>query len=1023
MSTAKDQEAMLFAALSGPFEPGQALSALNAVNKSVDLAMAATRLAELCDINPTAAEDLWLIRTPTRHVLLANLKEQDRLAAAVAKRRRLDPDEQTQDLLAVLLDQAPLSREQISQSLEGDCERAQLERIILALDRAGDSAPSHDLLPLVRAALARLDRAQKMAQLAERGFFGREQECAQIATWLAQPVMLPPASCLFLSGAPGIGKSTLLGESVRRFFMFYQPLVLRLDFDRAGLDVQDLLGLTMEATRQLAEQLEGDVGGLFNARLNAGRISDKNSKSKQFLRQSFPMPLARSLGTAVLESNRPVLVVLDTLEVLRGRGESHPGELFRWLDRLIELGVKPLRVLAAGRGDALDRLQAFAGNDPDQPLRLIERIDLHGLEEPAALALLDKLGAPAHYRQELVELAQGNPLKLRLGAEIAKRPGAKRLPRRKRNEEVSSAFLYRLLLSRIDDPLLKKLAHPGLIVRRINAEVIRQVLAPALGLGSLTAERADELFDQLATQHWLVEADPGAPRYLKHRSDMRALLLPLLYSGAPRLSARVDAAAMRWFARLDQPWAQLEAVYHQLQLSRSGSGLPIISSQLAAQFDSQTLEELPREVADRLRNLRGERSSELRGAWPGGDSERDAAILRESLTILKRQDWIEATYLVRSITNEGGVDLRSVAADAVRTLLWRSGQWARARQWLVERDRFDDSDDDLADLPAELALARLEMRAEFSPDRLRRQWLTARPDIARLAQAASTASDDCARHGALALLLGNVPDPYHFALAREGDSNLAAAAGEIWLGVHGKDAQTAIEAGRRQLARVAPQVQALQQVEPGRVLATLTPYASFARHLSLIPGKSALGDSAEHFATAIDKAGGLFEQPLPMPGRQDSGDPLGALTAIGLFADWAQACAFIDRDEHLVLIGRAAERWRRTLGGDWEIGRRFGRWRALPALDHSVESRLHLLLTAPDGLQQASWQLQVWDDALPGRVLLALLHKRLGAVIAEAQQAQPGPDAARSITRQLLARAVPAVFAPALAVLILNAKL
>ncbi|MDD0976374.1 AAA family ATPase [Pseudomonas fontis] len=1019
MSINKAQDAVVFAALSGPFDPGKALMAMKIASKPVDFAMLATRLADLCDIRPTDAEDLWLLRTPTRHTLLANLKKQDRLAAEVATRRGLDPDEQTQDLLAVLLDQAPLSRAHISQCLEGATEQAELERIILALDRAGSSAPSHDLLPLARAALGSLDRAQKMEQLAERGFFGREVELAQIAAWLAQPATQGPVGCVFLTGAPGIGKSTLLGESVRRLSMHHRPLVLRLDFDRAGLDVQDLLGLTMEATRQMAEQLHGDVATLLDARLKAGRIEDKHSKGKQSLRQQLPRALARSLGQAVLASGRPVLIVLDTLEVLRSRGESHPGALFAWLDQLIELGVTPLSVLAAGRGDALDSLQPSR----HQPWRQIEQVELRGLEEAAALALLDRLGAPAQCRQELLELAQGNPLKLRLGAEIARRPGGERVLRHQRDEEVSSAFLYRLLLSRIDDPLLKKLAHPGLIVRRINGQVIREVLAPALGLDSLSIERAEELCNQLATQHWLVEADPGAPGYLKHRSDMRALLLPLLYSDAAELSARVDEAAMRWFTRLEQPWARREAMYHRLQLSRRGTALPSMSSQLAAQFDSQMLEELPRLVADRLRNLRGERSSELRGDWSNGDGEHDAAIVRESLTILKRQDWIEASYLVRSVTNEGGLDPSSPAADALRMLLWRSGQWAGARHWLQARDHIRAGDDDLPDLPAELALVRLEMRAEFEPNRLRLNWLRWRPDIARLDEAAITASDDCASQGALALLLGNLPDPYHFPTGREGESNLAAAASEIWLGVKGGEAQVAMEAGHRQLDRVGPQVLALHQVEPGRILSTLTPYASFARHLSLLPGKNALGESARHFANALDHAGGLFDLSHSMPARLDTGDPLGALTDIGLFADWAQACAFIERDEDLVLIGRAAERWRRTIAGDWSIGRRIGRWRAMPPLDQVVERRLSMLLDAPDSLHQAHWQLQVWDEATPGQALLPTLRQRLGDVAKGRLHDRSSPDTARGITRLLQARGIPALFAPALAVVILNANL
>ncbi len=1010
-------EATLFAALSGPFAPAKALET---APLAIDLAMAATRLADLCDIRPADAENLWLLRTPVRHRVLAGLKQQNRLDTEVARRRSLDPDEATRDLLAVLVDEAPLSRGHINRTLQQAAGRAELERIILALDRAGASAPSHDLLPHARAALGRFERAEKMARLAERGFFGRESEWARISEWLERPDSFPPVGCLFLSGLPGIGKSTLLGEAVRRISEAHQPLILRLDFDRAGLDVQDLLGLTMEAVRQLAEQLEGSLTELLDARVAAGLI-DKRAKDPSSWRQQMPKKLAVSLGTAVSRSGRPLLVVIDTLEVLRGRGESQPDQLLRWLDRLVEAGVAPMRVLAAGRGDALDGLNTGARNSFNQPTRRIERIELHGLEDAAALALLDKLETPRRDRRDLLAMAQGNPLTLRLGAELAK--SEKGLPKGQRNKKVNSASLYRVLLSRIDDPVLKQLAHPGLIVRRINVEVIRQVLAPALALEPMSVERAEELCTRLASHHWLIETDLGAPGYLKHRSDMRAVLLPLLYSNAARLAAQVDSAAMRWFAGLPQPWARLESLYHRLQLSRRGAELPTLTSQDAAQFDNETLEELPPQVANRLRSLRGERSSELRGDWAGNAAVQDESIINECLTVLRRQDWSEANYLIHSIGEGRRPHMASPAADAVRLLLWRSGQWAEARRWLRERDRFVEGDDDLAQLPEELALARLEMRAEFDPEALRRNWREWRAQIDRLERTASNASDDCGRYGALGLLLGGLPEPYRFPLVRDGDRDLVEAANDIWTGETGNEAWLALEAGRRQLMRYGASGAGLYDHESGRALATFTPYAGVARHLLLLPENRALNESVGRFAAAVGNAGELFDQDRPMPLQLDGEDPLTSLTDIGLLADWALSCAFVEGNQDLLQIGRSAERWRRTMAGNWSIGRRRGPWRKRPPLDQTTDQRLVRLLAAGDGLQQAQWQLQVWGEAVADFDLRVLLRQRLKYIAEMTPLGLLECDRPRGITRQLLLRGVPAVFAPAVALLILNAEL
>ena len=45
-----------------------------------------------------------------------------------------------------------------------------------------------------------------------RGFFGRVSETQQIAAWLARPTTKRPVTALFVTGLPGIGKSTLVDE-------------------------------------------------------------------------------------------------------------------------------------------------------------------------------------------------------------------------------------------------------------------------------------------------------------------------------------------------------------------------------------------------------------------------------------------------------------------------------------------------------------------------------------------------------------------------------------------------------------------------------------------------------------------------------------------------------------------------------------------------------------------------------------------------------------------------------------------
>lgn len=1027
-SSALANPALMYAALSGPFAPQQALQQLNLTDGARQLAMAASLLADACDIQPAGSSNRWLMRTPVRHALLSSLGS-DQLAVEVAARQTFDPDPETADLLGALLNQAPLQREAIKAILQAPGDPVQLERVILALDRAGVLAPACDLLPQARSALAEWQRRRMRQQVLERGFFGRDAQLHQIRRWLAQPSRSQPVGCLFITGAPGIGKSSLLAEAVRRCYEDHRPLTLRLDFDRAGLDVRDQLGLTQEAARQLAEQLGEAGGALLQARLAATVLGERTTRSNMDLRQQIPLELVNMIGSAVTASGRSMLVVLDTLEVLRGRGETHIPSLFNWLDELAGHGACPMAVLAAGRGDALDGvreqfpLPGGTTASGARARRQIEILIVPGLEVQAASALLTRLQIAEPEQSALLAIADGSPLKLRLAAEIVQRTGLDHLPKRAQGKEVSAAFLYRLLLSRIDDPGLRRLAHPGLIVRRINAEVIQQVLAPALGLKKPTPQRAEALLDQLASHHWLVEADPGAAGFLKHRSDMRQLLLPLLYQSAPRESAKVDAAAIRWFGARSESWAQVEAAYHQLQLTRSGRAAPTISSQLAAQFDADTLNELPARAADMVRRKLGQRTSQFRSGAPSWDLQRDdSALAEELLSLVEKQDWQEGAFIVRNLVAEGALDPRSAAADGIRTFLWRSGQWAEARRWLNARDRFDSSDADLPHLPEPVGMARLEMRAEFSPELLRRERKNWLPFFRQHYQPRQNMLGSVPLQGALALLVRSLAEVQQAALtsSRADDhvDDAAVAALARWAGMADSVAveRTLEQAKRRFAGAGMVDVQETNDMPFGSLLAPLTPYAGFLTTYRITRQRTDLRDWARTAMTVITRQGQQLSPHLRFDRLRDT-DPVLWLADIGLFAEWLQATAFIHHDADLTLIGRYAERWRRTVAGNWSIGPRRGQWRDHGALDDTLSERLRLLSEAPDPRHAALQQINTWGAALSTDSLRKLLQRRLPGAFREARSAWSRETPLDLITRRLLTHGAPAAVAPALAML------
>lgn len=1001
-----------YAALSAQFDPVAAFPA----GKDADpdaLVEAASVLAAACDVHAGAADRVWLMRVAERRYELRRLEEEGGLEQAVAARRAGDTGPETDDLLAALTGAPPFSEAAVAARLENPDSRDEVERIILALDRAGQAAPAHHLLDVARTALFAWDRRERRAQILSAGFVGREAERGALADWIRRPSSASRVRALFVSGLPGIGKSWLLEEAVRHAHEEgIGPIVVRLDFDRAGLDVGDQVGLTMEVARQVGERLSEGGSALLASRLEAASIHP-DLIDEYRSREKLPSDLAAKIGAAVQSEGRSVLFVLDTLEVLRARGGSHPTRLFEWLDELVRAGVAPMAVIAAGRGDALDSAAD----------RIAERRDLEELESDSAEQLLARLGVPEPLVGKLAALAEGNPLALRLGAKIVAREGGAFLERKVRGR-LSASYLYRFLLSRISDPVLKRLAHPGLVMRRISPQIIAEVLAPRLGLGRIDRGRAKDLFEALEREHWLVEADPVAPGFVRHRSDMRRALLPLLYRDSPRLCARIDEAAMRWFASRSEEWCQVEALYHRLQLVRTQALPPPIDPARAVQFDAEMLQELTPKARDLVLASRGERTLDLREGATGTDYDRGLAA--ELLAIVERSDWSEGQHLVEKAV-ESGLHPRRPPADAVRAFYWRSGRWAQARAWLRERDRLDPGDEDLRDLAPEVQVARMEMRAEFSFDRLD-DLIGGRSDLAELAveqswRAAETRAFGGGLVAAVAQQLGeDIPwnNPAF---------GLFGAARDFWsLDLRLPDHASAVEAATARLSRrieTSPD-RLLDAGPPGmaRLLSVDACFEGFIQILDNTYRRGALAAAAAPVDQRLSAVGGLFPKSKEArPVSPLDQQPIGGLAAMGLLAEWIEAQAFLDRDADLRLLGRSASLWRRAMAGSWCFGRRSPPWPSRP-LDLSIEDRVRMLDTAADPVGEARAQLDLWlGDADHGARNGRALQRRLAGAIRAAGRSLAPDASAAAVAAALLRRRVPAAFAPGLAILVHRGKI
>ena len=151
-------------------------------------------------------------------------------------------------------------------------------------------------------------------------------------------------------------------------------------------------------------------------------------------------------------------------------------------------------------------------------------------------------------------------------------------------------MLYRRVLDHIDDDDVRALAIPGLALRRITAEVIQEVLAPACHLGPVSHDRADELFGKLRRETSLVTGDGDV---LLHRADVRQEILPLLASEDPDGVASIHRYAVRFYGERDTVANRTEELYHRLALGQAPRTLDRRWDDKAGRRLDAALDELP----------------------------------------------------------------------------------------------------------------------------------------------------------------------------------------------------------------------------------------------------------------------------------------------------------------------------------------------------------------------------------------------------------------------------------------------
>jgi hypothetical protein len=383
----------------------------------------------------------------------------------------------------------------------------------------------------------------------------------------------------------GLGKSTLLAKFVldhalaqsRRFPFAY------LDFDRAGIDPERPHQVLLEVVRQIALQYPTAQDGLVRLAedIRSELVSSapsSTSPTKGNIQDPFAsfVELLREHATF---GRRAFLLVFDTVEIVQWNAATM-GKLAALVDELRRKGLDELRVVASGRAD-IPELRKVQGREVPsehimlkpllvaearQMVKALGEASVGGEWRPAWSSAIAGTGRDDDARRE--------PLALRIAVDLVVRVPAERRQTvvddiAREGLEGSGDFVARLyekrIVEHVRDPLARKLAWPGLVVRRVTAEITRELLAESCGIPKEDAGRA---FNALGQEIWMVTREGDA---LRHRPDLRARTLPLMRRKDPVRFGKVAERAVAYFGEHRQRSAEdyAEWIYHRLLAGES----------------------------------------------------------------------------------------------------------------------------------------------------------------------------------------------------------------------------------------------------------------------------------------------------------------------------------------------------------------------------------------------------------------------------------------------------------------------
>lgn len=554
-----------------------------------DAAMPADLLSQLrplCEVATFSSgrKNRWTLLLPERRKALKRLGTRERMNTALAANPLRD-DSALQHAFERVLRPEPLALETLSRDELASLHTVH-EWLVDILDELPDPAAIGKLL-------RRNDLLAPMRRLTAGGFVGREQELAQLDRFVTGP---PPDAPLFVHGPGGVGKSTLLARFILDQVEMNDVPIAYLDIDRPTIRPEHPQTLLLDALSQLQPQLDAPIHHVESVTGELESTLRRHEAGRDF--ESFKAAEWTTLlfADSLTEwaNGRTVLIVVDTFEEVQFLGRD-VSESFLDFAFQLQQRAPVARVVLSGRTLPIEYVarvlpqvlpQALESLDDSIPLQLIPEprrpVTLDVLDQDAARQLLSTSIAAAGMAalpepdlDAIIHVVSRNPMCLKLAARLLRDEGVTSLHKdrtavlTKLRAEKIQALLYGRILLHLHTDDVRKVAYPGLVVRRIDPDVVEKVLAEPCGLNFDQKRTPSQIVSDLAREAALVEVDP-ADGSLRHRPDVRRTMLEDLTDHVDvSVVEQIDRNAVAHYRTQDGDIARAEEIYHRLRLGQS----------------------------------------------------------------------------------------------------------------------------------------------------------------------------------------------------------------------------------------------------------------------------------------------------------------------------------------------------------------------------------------------------------------------------------------------------------------------